>query len=64
MNLAKCPHCGVKLGNFMYADACPHCHTTLGHNRTPTLSIPKPDPRRERAWPVKMFMRFMRFVES
>ena len=32
MNLYKCPHCHVKLVNFLYADDCPHCHTELKHN--------------------------------
>ena len=44
MNMQKCPHCGVKLGNLMYADACPHCHKELVHNRKPTLSTSKADP--------------------
>lgn len=35
MNKSKCPHCGTKLGNFMYADMCPHCHEELKHNTRP-----------------------------
>lgn len=31
MNLSKCPYCGVKLGNYRYADACPKCHKQLQH---------------------------------
>ena len=64
MNVSKCPHCHIKLGNFMYADACPHCHKELEHNRKPTLLTTKADPRKEKAWPVRLFTRFVRFVES
>jgi hypothetical protein len=59
----KCPHCGVKLGNFLYADACPRCHEMLERN------LPKLIPLREkiakaRSWPVQAFFSLMRFVES
>src|SRR5207244_1345481 len=57
MNITKCPHCGVKLGNFLYADACPHCHEELKHNTRPLLSTPKQDPRKAKLWPVRMFKR-------
>src|ERR1051326_2566700 len=64
MNITKCPHCGVKLGNFMDADACPHCHEELEHNQKRTLTATKADPRKERAWPFNLFTRFVRLVES
>ena len=64
MNISKCPHCGLKLGNFLYADACPHCHEELLHNTTPLLSAPKHDSQKVKLWPVRMFTRLIRFVES
>ena len=60
----KCPHCGVKLGNFAYADACPLCHEELSHNRNATLLTPKQDSRMAQPWPVRIFTRLLRFVES
>jgi hypothetical protein len=63
MNLSKCPHCHAKLGNFMYADACPYCHTELEHNRKRVFVPPKADPNDQSAL-VRMFRRFVRFVES
>lgn len=65
MNKFKCPHCGLKLGAFYYADACPHCHVGLEHNNMARLTVtPKKDPLRRRAWPVRLFFRIVRFVES
>jgi len=64
MNLSKCPHCGVRLGNFLYADACPHCHEELKHNTRPLLSAPKHDLRKAKLWPVRMFTSLLQFVES
>ena len=63
MNLSKCPHCGARLGNFLYADACPHCHEELKHNTRPLLSSQKQD-QKAQVWPVPMFARLLRFVES
>jgi len=63
MNTLRCPHCHVKLGNFLYADACPHCHEELKDNTRP-LSAPKRDSRKAKAWPFQMFSRLLRFVES
>jgi hypothetical protein len=59
----KCPHCGVKLGDFLYADACPHCHEVLKHN----LPIHAPldvKVARAKAWPVRVFFTVRDFVES
>lgn len=64
MNRSKCPHCGVKLGNFLYADACPHCHEELNHNTKPLLPAPKKDPQREPPWVARIVFRIVRFVES
>ncbi len=64
VNISKCPLCRVKLGDFIYADACPHCHKELAHNRRPTLATTKADPGKENAWAVRLFTRFVRFVES
>ena len=48
----------------MYAYECPHCHEDLEHNRKLTLSTAKTNPHEEKAWPFRMFMRVVRFVES
>jgi hypothetical protein len=63
-NISKCPHCGVKLGNFLYADRCPHCHEELKHNTKRTFSAPAQDSRIAKLWPIRIFKRFLRFVES
>ncbi len=64
MNRSKCPHCGAKLANFMYADACPHCHEELKHNTRPLLTERKKDPQRAQPWVVQIFFSIVRFVES
>ena len=64
MNRSKCPHCGVKLGNFMYADACPHCHEELKHNSAPLIAAKKKDPHAAQPWVTRFFFRLVRFVES
>jgi hypothetical protein len=64
MNKSKCPHWGVKLGNFLYADACPHCRHELEHNTKPLISAPANAPQREEAWPIRLFLTAVRFVES
>ena len=59
----KCPHCGVKLGDFLYAEACPHCHEVLKCN----LADPTPvhaTVAKVRSWPVRFFFGIVRFVES
>lgn len=64
MNKSKCPHCGIKLGNFLYADACPHCHHELEHNTKPLVSAPANELHKEAAWPIRVFLRVVRLVES
>jgi len=58
----KCPQCGARLGDFLYADACPHCHEVLKHNQA------KPSPAKKtaqpRSWPLRAFFSIVRFVES
>jgi len=64
MNKSKCPRCGVELGNFLYADACPNCCYELEHNIKPLISAPANKPQKEKAWPIRLFLRVVRFVES
>ena len=64
MNRSKCPHCGVRLGNFLYADACPHCHEELKHNTKPLVTVEKKNLQTKKLWPVRSFINLMRLVES
>ena len=64
MNRSRCPHCGVKLGNFLYADACPHCHHELEYNKMIPTSALANVPSAEKAWLIRLFLRVVRFVES
>ena len=64
MNQSKCPHCGAKLGNHLYADACPHCRQDLKHNTKPLISAPAIGPPKKGAWPIRLFQRALRLVES
>jgi hypothetical protein len=64
MNLSKCPHCGVKLGNFLYAEACPRCHGVLEHNSQTRLTPVREEITEMRSWPVRAFFSLVRFVES
>ncbi len=64
MNITRCPHCGLKLGNFLYADACPYCHEELKHNTKPLIPARKKDPNKPQWWPVRIFYSIVRFVES
>jgi hypothetical protein len=59
----KCPHCGVKLGNFAYADACPHCHEVLKDNLPMHASV-HVKVAKAKSWPVRTFFSLVRFVES
>jgi hypothetical protein len=63
MFMKKCPHCGVKLGNFLYADACPHCHEVLEQN-LPMKAAPVKVAKTKKSWPVRAFFSIVRFVES
>jgi len=64
MHAAKCPHCHVRLGQFMYADACPHCHKELHDNTQPLTVSAKRDPLKTRAWPITAFFRMVAVIES
>lgn len=64
MNRSKCPHCGVKLGNFLYADACPHYHEELKHNTRQLVLAPRPDLHKPKSWPERIFFSLLRVVES
>jgi hypothetical protein len=64
MNKSKCPHCGIELGNYLYANTCPHCSHELEHNTQPLVSSAAKQVHTERAWPILMFFRMVRFVES
>jgi len=64
MNLSRCPHCRVKLGNYRYADACPHCHVELKHNTKPLVRARKPEAHLAQPWPFKIFFNLVRVVES
>lgn len=59
----KCPHCGVKLGAFLYADVCPHCHEVLKHN-LPLLNSVHLKVATAKSWPVRAFLSIQHFVES
>jgi hypothetical protein len=64
MEKFKCPHCGIKLGNFMYAYECPNCHGELKHNTRALVLIRKKGSRKPKWWPVRIFFRIVRFVEG
>lgn len=64
MNISRCPHCGVKLGNYLYADACPHCHEELKHNTKPLTPTPKQQPHKAQLWPARFFFGILRLVEA
>jgi DNA-directed RNA polymerase subunit RPC12/RpoP len=64
MDKYKCPHCGIKLGNFMYAYDCLYCHEELKHNTRVLVSVTKEDLQKPKSWPVCLFFRLVRFVES
>jgi len=63
MFTARCPHCKVKLGNFLYAHECPHCHEVLTRN----LANPAPTRMKVAAcgsWPLRALFSLARVVES
>ncbi len=64
MPKTNCPHCGVKLGNFLYADACPSCLHPLEHNLRSLRAAPEKVAPRAPGWAMRAFTRLMRFVES
>jgi hypothetical protein len=60
----KCPHCGVRLGDFLYADACPHCHELLEYNNQARLKPAREKVTKTGSWPVRAFFSLVRLVES
>lgn len=64
MYKTKCPHCGFRLGNYVYADACPKCHHELEYNTRLLIPALKKDSRWSTAWPVRMFFGAVRLIES
>jgi len=60
----KCPHCGVRLGDFLYADACPQCHEALEHNNMARLKPAHEKVTKTRSWAVRAFFSLVRLVES
>lgn len=63
MTKTRCPHCGGKLGQYLYADACPACRQELEHNTRELVAAPVRDPHRVRAWPVRLVQAIVRVVE-
>lgn len=61
---SKCPHCGFKLGQYLYADACPECRHELKHNTRILVAAPTKSVERVRSWPVRLFRSIVHFVES
>lgn len=64
MNRSKCPHCGAKLSNFMYADVCPHCHEELKDNTEPLICARKKNSQKQQSWPGRILFGIVRLVES
>lgn len=64
MNKSRCPHCGFKLGNFLYADACPHCHEELKHNTKRLIEAQKKDPQLAQPRLSRIFFGVVHLVES
>ena len=64
MNILKCPHCGFKLGDHLYADACPQCRHGLEHNARSLTSAPARARHKDKIWPIRLFLAAVRFVES
>lgn len=64
MSPNKCPHCGVKLGNFLWADACPHCQHELEHNTRPLVASPAKKLPGEASWLMRGLRRVVKIIES
>jgi hypothetical protein len=64
MSKSKCPQCGFKLGNYLYADACPKCRQELKHNTRLLVTIPTKNPARVRVWPIRFLRSIVQLVES
>lgn len=61
---SKCPHCGFKLGNHLYADACPECGHELANNTRWLVAAPMKNTARVRSWPIRFLRSIVRLVES
>jgi uncharacterized Zn finger protein (UPF0148 family) len=59
----KCPHCGLELGNYLYADSCPHCHEALKQNLAEETPV-HVKVARARSWPIRALFGIVRLVES
>lgn len=64
MNKSRCPHCGIKLGNFLYADACPHCGEELTQNTKALIPAQKKTTQSVQPWLIRSFFGLVRMVES
>jgi hypothetical protein len=60
----KCPHCRVKLGDYLYADFCLYCRRELKHNRTALLPARPVTAIRRRSFPMRVFLGVVRLIES
>jgi endogenous inhibitor of DNA gyrase (YacG/DUF329 family) len=66
MNISKCPHCGSKLGNYLYATECPQCHKELEHNNMSKFTV-APQKRSmppSTVFPLPLFRWLVRVVET
>lgn len=59
----KCPFCGVRLGDYAYADACPHCHEVM-NCKLVDLTPVYAEATAVKSWPVRAFFKVRDFVES
>ena len=55
MNKWKCPACGERLGNYLYADACPKCQTELKYNTVKLLPPTIKNPWLRKSWLGRFF---------
>jgi hypothetical protein len=60
----KCPHCRVRLGDFLYADFCPDCRRELKHNTAAWLPARPVAATRRRSFPMRVFLGVVRLIES
>ena len=64
MTRSRCPHCGTKLDDFLYADACPYCQQELKQNTKALVLAPAQEPLMRKAWPIQWLLKAVRLVES
>jgi predicted amidophosphoribosyltransferase len=60
----RCPYCGAKLGNFLYADMCPRCCEELKHNTKPLVAAKQSEKSRATHWPIRLLHWTVRLVEG